>query len=177
MQSADIEKLRFPIGKYTAPESYTPQLIAGWIDDIAAFPALLKAEVETLPVADLQKTYRPGGWTIQQLVHHCADSHVNAFIRFKLALTEDNPTIKPYAEALWAELPDTLELPIGASLQILEGVHARMAKVLSTLTNEQLQRTFVHPEHNRTQSIAFTIGSYAWHGKHHLEHVKLAKAS
>jgi hypothetical protein len=110
-------------------------------------------------------------------VHHCADSHVNAFIRFKLALTEDNPTIKPYTEALWAELPDTLDLPISTSLQILEGVHARMAKVLSTLTEEQLQRTFVHPEHNRTQSIAFTIGSYAWHGKHHLEHVKLAKAS
>ncbi len=171
----DIEKLRYPIGKYIAPDAFTIDAIAGWIEDIAALPKLIKTEVEGLTADELQQTYRPDGWTIQQLVHHCADSHMNALIRIKLALTEDNPTIKPYMETLWAKLPDTLELPINASLLILEGVHARMATLLKSSTAEQLQRTFVHPEHNRTQSIAFTIGSYAWHGKHHLAHIKLAK--
>ena len=171
----DIEKLRYPIGKYTAPDTFAADTIAGWIADIAALPKLIKTEVEGLTADQLQQTYRPDGWTIQQLVHHCADSHMNALIRIKLALTEDNPTIKPYMETRWAELPDTLELPINASLLILEGVHARMAILLKSLTAEQLQRTFVHPEHNRTQSIAFTIGSYTWHGKHHLAHIKLAK--
>jgi hypothetical protein len=173
----DIEKLRYPIGKYATPEIYTAEIIARWITDIEALPQLIKAEADNLSSAALQQTYRPGGWTIQQLVHHCADSHMNAFIRFKLALTEDNPTIKPYMEALWAELPDTVDMPISASLHILEGVHARMAALLKILTPEQLQRTFIHPEHNRTQSIAYTIGSYAWHGNHHLAHIKNAKAN
>lgn len=173
----DIEKLRYPIGKYTAPETYTDEIISGWVKDIETLPQLIKAEVSGLSGDTLQQTYRPGGWTIQQLVHHCADSHMNAFIRFKLALTENNPTIKPYMETLWAELPDTVDMPINASLLILEGVHARMATLLKSLTSEQLQRTFIHPEHNRTQSIAFTIGSYAWHGNHHLSHIKIAKAT
>lgn len=173
----DIEKLRYPIGKYTAPETYTDEIIAGWVKDIETLQQLIKVEVSGLSGDTLQQTYRPGGWTIQQLVHHCADSHMNAFIRFKLALTENNPTIKPYIETLWAELPDTVDMPINASLLILEGVHARMATLLKSLTSEQLQRTFIHPEHNRTQSIAFTIGSYAWHGNHHLSHIKIAKAT
>lgn len=173
----DIENLRYPIGKYSAPETFSPEIIAGWIKDIEILPQLIKAEVSGLSGDTLQQTYRPGGWTIHQLVHHCADSHMNAFIRFKLALTENNPTIKPYMEALWAELPDTLDMPINASLLILEGVHARMATLLKSLTSEQLQRTFIHPEHNRTQSIAFTVGSYAWHGNHHLAHIKIAKAT
>ncbi|UPT68528.1 MAG: putative metal-dependent hydrolase [Sphingobacteriales bacterium JAD_PAG50586_3] len=173
----DIEKLRYPIGKYVAPEAFTAETITDWIKDIETLPQLIKTEVDGLDATALQQTYRPGGWTIQQLVHHCADSHMNAYIRFKLALTEDNPTIKPYMEGLWAELPDTLDMPISSSLHILEGVHARMAALLKTLTADQLQRTFIHPEHNRTQSIAFTIGSYAWHGKHHLAHVKIAKAA
>lgn len=173
----DIENLRYPIGKYSAPETFSPETIAGWVKDIEALPQLIKAEVSGLSGDILQQTYRPGGWTIHQLVHHCADSHMNAFIRFKLALTENNPTIKPYMEALWAELPDTLDMPINASLLILEGVHARMATLLKSLTSEQLQRTFIHPEHNRTQSIAFTVGSYAWHGNHHLAHIKIAKAT
>lgn len=177
MQTVDIEKLKFPIGKFEYPQLTTYEDIKSWINEIESFPGRLKAEVEGLDNSSLLKRYRPGGWTIHQLVHHCADSHINSLIRFKLALTEDNPTIKPYTEDKWAELPDTLELPIGVAIQILEGVHTKLTVLLRNLTAEQLQRTFTHPEYMRTQTLAFTIGLYAWHGNHHLAHIMLAKTN
>ncbi len=177
MQPTNIETLKFPIGKFEYPETLAAETIQSWINDIEELPLLIKAEVEGLGNETLLQSYRPGGWTIQQLVNHCADSHMNALTRFKLALTEDNPTIKPYAEALWAELPDTLELPVSISIQMLEGIHAKLTILLKSLSEEQLQRTFTHPEYMRTQTLAFTIGSYAWHGRHHLAHIQLAKRS
>lgn len=177
MQTTDIEKLRFPIGKYHFPETLSPETLTGWIKDIEELPSLLKAEVDGLDEATLQRRYRPEGWTIHQVVHHLADSHINSIVRIKLAITNDNPTINPYPENLWAELPDSLELPISTAINILDGIHAKMAVLLKSLTPEKLQRTFVHPEYNRTQTLEFTIGLYAWHGRHHLEHIKLAKAN
>lgn len=175
MEATELETLKYPIGKYQFPENVSIENIQHWIGEIAAFPALLKSELEDVRAEDLQKRYRPGGWTIHQVVHHCADSHINSLVRFKLALTEDNPVIKPYAESLWAELPDTLDLPVDVAVQLLEAVHTKLYVLLSSLTEEQLQRTFIHPEYNRTQTIVFTIGLYAWHGNHHLAHIRLAK--
>ncbi|MAZ27790.1 MAG: metal-dependent hydrolase [Cytophagaceae bacterium] len=169
-----MDHLKYPIGKYSPPENISKSDLDGWISTIENFPGEVKRKTENLAEADLQKTYRPGGWTLRQLVHHCADSHMNAFIRFKLALTEDCPTIKPYEEALWAELPDTVEMPINASLQILEGLHVRWAFLLENLTESQLQRQYTHPEHGKNFTLAFTAGMYSWHCNHHLAHMGLA---
>lgn len=174
MEPIDIEKLRYPIGHYEAPSTYSPELLRSWIADIKAFPTLIREAVAGLDASALQKTYRPGGWTIHQLVHHCADSHMNAFIRIKLALTEDNPTIKPYAEERWAELPDTLNLSAEIALNLLDGIHTKMAYLLEGLDSDALNRTFTHPQYMRTQTLAFTIGQYSWHGRHHLAHIGLA---
>lgn len=171
------DPLRYPIGRFERPQQYTPELLAGWIDAIAAYPAQLRAEVQHLTDAELSLTYRPGGWNIRQVVHHCADSHMNAFIRFKLALTEDAPIIKPYREELWAELPDTLTLPVEPSLQILEGLHLRWAALLRTFGAREWRSGYIHPEHGKHVGLEEATGTYAWHGKHHLAHVRLAKSS
>src|SRR5690606_40023431 len=120
---------------------------------------------------ELAKRYRPEGWTIRQLVHHCADSHMNSFIRFKLTLTEETPTIKPYLEDLWAELPDASHLPIDSSLDVLKGLHHRWTALLKSLTEEDLKRQFIHPETNERISLETNIGIYAWNGDHHLAHM------
>ena len=169
-----MEHLKYPIGKFTAPEMITPANIKVWTETIKTFPGKVRAKVENLAEADLQKTYRPSGWTLRQLVHHCADSHMNAFIRFKLALTEDSLVIKPYDEANWAEMPDYLEMPIETSLKILEGLHARWAFLLENLTKDQLQMQYTHPEHGKSFTLAFTAGMYSWHCDHHLAHMDLA---
>jgi len=130
----------------------------------------LRAAVAGLDNRQLDTPYRPGGWTVRQVVHHVADSHMNGLIRTKLALTESAPTIKPYDENAWAQLADA-RLPIDVSLPIIDGVHTRWVTVLRSLSPEQLQRTFVHPEHGRAMTIAYQVQHYAWHCRHHVGHI------
>ena len=166
-----MEDLKFPVGHYIAPKEFTKEILTTAISVIEQFPGKLKKEVLSLTDEELDTPYRPEGWTVRQVVHHCADSHMNAFIRIKLALTENNPTIKPYMQALWADLADTKNLAIQPSLQILEGVHLRWAFVLKSLSNQDFNRTFVHPEKGKKLSLHESTGSYAWHCNHHLVHI------
>jgi len=170
----DIEKLKFPIGKFQRPDSISENDLETWKATIENFPAKIKKLTSTLSVKELNWTYRPKGWCIKQVVHHCADSHINSFIRFKLALTEDVPTIKPYEEALWAELADGNSDTISPSLQIIEGVHARWVLLLKSLGSTALKRQFFHPANLKIASLEETIGLYAWHCNHHLAHIKQA---
>jgi len=167
----DIQKLRFPIGKYSPGEIKFDE-IERWIEDIVNLPTELKKVLENVDEEALNYTYRPEGWSIRQLVHHLADSHMNAFIRFKLALTEDNPTIKPYLESQWAMMHDVKEVPVSSSVQILEGVHTRLAAVLKDMSVQEFSRRYTHPEHGKSLDLAFTVGMYSWHGRHHVAHIK-----
>jgi hypothetical protein len=171
----DTEKLKFPIGKFDSPTTITKDILEKWIADIATFPKRLSAEVIHLTDEQLDTQYRPDGWTIRQVVHHCADSHMNSLIRLKLALTEDQPTVKPYFEERWAELPDVKNMPIEPSLKMIEGIHERWAVLLNNLTEEQYERTFIHPEHGKIFRVDENIGVYAWHCNHHLAHITETK--
>jgi hypothetical protein len=164
------EKLRYPTGKFKPPVSYTQHAINNWINDIKTLPGKLRNVVIGLNEQQLDTQYRTGGWTIRQVIHHLADSHMNSIIRFKLALTEENPTIKPYEEADWALLPD-YRLPVEASLKILEGVHQHLAALFESFTEEQWNRTFIHPASGDTVPLKRNLALYAWHGKHHLAHI------
>ena len=170
----NLQELKYPIGIFEKPETITASHIAEWTHTIKDFPALITQLTENLPEESLAKTYRPDGWNIKQLVHHCADSHMNAFIRFKLALTEETPKIKPYFEDKWAELPDTVTTPIKASLKLIEGLHTRWAILIQLLYSEDLERIYIHPEHAKQFTLAETIGMYDWHCRHHLAHIKNA---
>ena len=171
---SEIDPLKYPVGLFLKPEAITAEHLTAWIATIAEFPQKIAALTETLTEETLTKTYRPDGWTIRQLVHHCADSHMNAFIRFKLALTEETPKIKPYFEDKWAELPDTVTTPIKASLKLIEGLHTRWAILIQLLYSEDLERIYIHPEHAKQFTLAETIGMYDWHCRHHLAHIKNA---
>ncbi|MTI88782.1 MAG: putative metal-dependent hydrolase [Balneolaceae bacterium] len=175
MQSEELEKLQYPVGKHQTPPSISSKDIEDWIEEIASFPILLKTEVETLSPEELKWKYRPGGWSIRQVIHHCADSHMNSFIRFKLTLTEDAPVIKAYLENRWAELPDSNQPDIKESLYIMEGLHSRWNLLLKNLSSKDLKRTFTHPETGKKISLKYNICLYAWHCRHHLAHVKQAK--
>ena len=166
----ELEQLQFPIGRFQKLAVFSEALIALSIMDIAAFPKRIRAATGTLSDEQIDTPYRPGGWTIRQVVHHCSDSHMNSLIRFKLALTEDKPVIKPYDEALWAELADS-KMPIAPALQLLEGIHERWVALLYSLNKEQLARSFVHPEHHNEISLEECIAIYAWHCNHHLAHI------
>ena len=170
----DIEALKFPVGKFVKPESITKEIIDSAISDIENFPNLVKAEIENLDEKDLNLRYRPKGWTISQVIHHCADSHINSYVRFKLALTEDLPTIKPYEESLWAELPDS-KLPPLVSLKLLEALHERWVFILKSLSDDDLNREFIHPEQSEKISLKENILIYSWHCQHHLAHIRQAK--
>ena len=165
------DDLRYPIGEFAPPETRTPDQVAHWIDEIAALPAALRRTVTPLTTSQLDTPYRPGGWTVRQVVHHVPDSHLNSLVRCKWALTEDRPTIKAYDEKGWAGLPDYEAVPIAHSLDLLESLHVRWVGLLRSLSWTQLQREFVHPESGPV-SLAETIGAYAWHGQHHLAHIQ-----
>lgn len=162
--------LRYPIGQFESVTSLTPAQRRECIEAIAAVPARLGSAVANLSSAQLDTPYRPGGWTVRQLVHHIADSHMNAFTRFKLALTEDEPTIKTYEESLWAELADTKTPPIEISLALLENLHKRWVILLRSLAPEQFPRKFRHPAWG-VGTVDFLLAQYAWHGKHHVAHI------
>lgn len=169
---------RFPIGKvenqlFSNKEPYTEKAKQSHLNDIKMLPQLLEEAVQNLDSVQLQTPYREGGWTIQQVVHHVADSHMNAYIRFKLALTEDNPTIKPYNQDAWANLSDTQNLPVNISLTLLHALHARWYELMKNMKEADWQRTIYHPEQQRSISLWNLLGTYAWHGKHHTAHVKM----
>jgi hypothetical protein len=161
--------LRYPVGPFKIEGEMTSELINNWIAEIENAPRLLKEAVKDLQDHQLDTPYRPGGWTVRQVVHHLPDSHLNSYIRLKLALTEDKPVIKPYQENKWAELPDS-NLPVDVSLQLMEAIHSRWVSILITLSPTELEKTFYHPESGEN-SIASMIALYAWHSRHHIAHI------
>jgi hypothetical protein len=162
--------LQYPIGRFTFPDATTAEQRQAWIREIARAPRELRAAVAGLSGEQLDTPYRPGGWTVRQVAHHVPESHMNALIRFKLALTEDQPTVKPYDEARWAVLPDAL-LPVEPSLDLLEVLHVRWVQLLESMSERDYQRTFLHPESGRWR-LDQCLAQYAWHGRHHVAHIK-----
>ena len=170
------DDLRYPTGRFTPPAAFDATVATQHRREIAEHPARLRAAVDGLDDARLDTRYRDGGWTVRQLVHHVVDSHFNAYSRIKLALTENNPTIKPYDEALWAELVDSRTLPVAPSLAMLDALHLRWSTLLDSLSPAEMQRTFVHPEHELPMPVYRAMAMYAWHGKHHTAHVTSLRA-
>ncbi len=167
---------RYPIGKFTYEGTLSEAQKQQFLKEIEHTPERMRAAVHGLTEAQLDTPYRDGGWTVRQVVHHVPDSHMNAFIRFKLALTEDEPTIKPYAEDRWARLGDVAATPVETSLCLLECLHTRWMNVLRSMTAEQWKRTFRHPELG-VMNLERTLALYAWHGKHHVAHVTRLRES
>ena len=170
MTMTDTADPRFPVGRYRVEGEITAEQRHTWIEQIAATPARMRAAGQGSTDAQLDTPYRDGGWTVRQLVHHVPDSHANAYIRFKLGLTESDPVIKPYDEAAWARLDDSRVTPPEVSLTLLEMLHVRWVNVLRAVTDEQWSRTIQHPENGRMR-LDFVLGMYAWHGRHHVAHV------
>ncbi|MBC7842909.1 MAG: putative metal-dependent hydrolase [Gemmatimonadaceae bacterium] len=162
--------LQYPVGHFTTPDAVTPAMRAAAIDEIAVLPAAMRAAVQGLTLAQLETPYRDGGWTVRQVVHHVPDSHVHAYTRVKFALTEEAPTIRPYDEAAWSELPDVIALPIDVSLTLLEAIHARWIACVRGLSESQFARVFVHPDLG-PQRVDLSLLRYAWHGRHHVAHI------
>jgi hypothetical protein len=162
--------LSYPIGKFDFQQTVTPDRYPALIADIAGAPALYREAVRGLTESQLDTPYRPDGWTVRQTVHHVADSHMNGYIRIRLALTENEPTIKPYNEKAWAELSDARTAPVEISLQIVEHLHSRWATLLKSLSEADFARTFRHPEAGVLR-LDLTLALYAWHGRHHAAHI------
>lgn len=173
MTEQEFYKLRFPIGEFEKPEHITQQHLKNWITTLEKFPERVINITKNLNDQELDYKYRPNGWTIRQVVHHCADSHINSIIRFKLTITENRPTIRPYFEDRFAKLidyEDTIEAPIS----ILKGVHNKLGTLLKSFNEEDLKREFIHPEYGKVYSLKETIGVYAWHCNHHFAHIEQA---
>ncbi len=166
----DQEDLRYPIGRFIAPAAITGAMRAAQIETLRRMPERLSDAVRGLDDAELDTPYREGGWTVRQVVHHLGDSHANSVIRFKLALTEDWPTVKPYDEAAWAKLPDSKTLPIDISLTFIDALHQRWVALLEALTEGDFQRGFNHPSLGR-QTLATSLAMYDWHSRHHTAHI------
>lgn len=161
---------RYPIGPLTLPEAFSGQWRQAAIDDISQTPARLRDAVRGLDEAQLSAPYRPGGWSVRQVVHHVPDSHLNAYVRLKLALTEETPTIKPYEESLWARLPDSENVPVEVSLNLLESLHTRWVSLLRSMSDADFERRYNHPETGQ-HNLNYLLAMYAWHGKHHTAHI------
>jgi hypothetical protein len=166
-----VTDLRYPIGRFSFSGNATDAQRQEWIEDIATAPAALRRAIGGLSATQIDTPYRPGGWTVRQVVHHVPDSHLNAYVRFKLALTEDEPTIKPYDEARWAELNDTRTVSPEVSLRLLEALHERWVSLLGSLKPSEWRRTFHHPEHSHPLPLDEVLAMYAWHGRHHVAHI------
>src|SRR5262245_25383260 len=165
-----MEALRYPVGRFDAAAEVEHSRRAALIDNIAAVPEKIRAAVHGLSDVQLDTPYRDGGWTVRQVVHHVPDSHLNAYIRFRLALTEDAPTIKTYNEAEWAKLPDASSAPIDLSLNLLEALHKRWVLLLRSLSEADFQRTFRHPDYG-IMTVGSLLRLYEWHGRHHVAHI------
>lgn len=162
---------RYPIGQYEPRPFSIPQKVE-WLADIKFLPLQVENAILNLDEAQLHTPYREGGWTVHQLVHHIADSHINAYCRFRLGLTEDNPTIKPYDENKWVMLHDVEKLPVNISITILHAVHTRLYETLKYVQDDEWNnRTVFHPEHKKTMRLWYLLGMYAWHGRHHVAHI------
>lgn len=170
-----MEDLRYPIGRFEAPAVIHAEMRKGFINDIRYLPSLIEMAVQNLDAHQLETPYRPGGWTVAQVIHHLADSHMNGFIRLKLALTEDNPTIKPYHESAWAELPDVQHTPVNVSITLLHALHARWVAVYEHMDARDWDLTFFHPETHVSNTLAKHLANYAWHGLHHHAHIERLK--
>lgn len=167
----DLEKLKYPIGHAQIPTSISEKLLVEWIAILEALPSRLRVLTKDLTDDQLDTPYRPEGWTVRQLIHHISDSHHNSYIRFKWALSEDNPMIKAYDEKGWAQLPD-MDEPLEWSLRHLEVVHHKLVVLLRKLSNDDFERTFIHPDGNKTVTLRQNVGQYAWHSNHHYAHIK-----
>lgn len=175
MTEEKLHSLKYPIGTFVKPEYVNNETLAQWISDIEHLPKNIEALTKDLTLEQLQWIYRPNGWNIKQVVHHCADSHINAFIRFKLALTEDSPTIKPYHEDLWANLIDANADDLTDTLFLLKGLHAKLTLLLRHIPKADLStKSYMHPQHGKRFTLDEAIGMYAWHSNHHLAHIKQA---
>jgi hypothetical protein len=172
---SDLETLRYPVGKFSVPTSFSPAELKEWLNILEELPSKLQREVNGMTDEQLDTPYRDGGWTVRQVVHHLADSHVNSYCRMKLILTEDHPTIRPYLEAKWAELKEAKTAPVAISLDILFAIHKRMLLMLNNVSTEELDRTYFHPETQKTSTLKALIALYAWHSRHHLAHITQLK--
>ncbi len=175
MENPEPEKLKYPIGQFKAPDNVTEADLENYISDIEIFPAKLKALVSEFTESQLDTAYREKGWTVKQVIHHVADSHINAYIRFKLALTEDMPAIKPYFEDKWAELGDYKSTPADISLALIDFLHKRWVNLLRAMNKKDFEKTFFHPEHGKEFYLYEVTGFYSWHGKHHYAHINELK--
>lgn len=175
MENKELEKQRYPIGQYIKPNQINEDDIKSYISDIEKLPGELRELVSGFSDEQLNTKYREGGWTVRQVIHHIADSHVNAYTRFKLALTEDMPTIKPYYEDEWAELEDGKNAPVDVSLNLLDALHERWVRMLRSLNKKDFEKVFFHPEHGKEFSLDEIAGMYSWHGKHHFAHIDRLK--
>ncbi|MFT7344755.1 MAG: hypothetical protein ACI9XP_001343 [Lentimonas sp.] len=177
MTEVEFEKLKFPIGVFKRPEEISDKSIIDWIRDIEEFPTKVIQLSSNLSPTELNWKYRPMGWTIKQVIHHCCDSHLNSLIRFKLTLTEFMPVIRPYKESLWAELTDSHEDNIELSVNLISALHAKWTFVLKHLTKEQLELEYIHPANGDKFKLKEAIALYAWHCNHHLSHIKIGVLS
>jgi len=175
MHDIPIEELRYPIGKFKVKRPISREQLENFIQDIDQLPTKLRETVDGFSEAQLDTPYRPGGWTVRQVIHHLADSHMNSYIRFKLALTENKPTIKPYEEGQWAKLEDGRSGPVDLSLQLLEALHQRWTILLRSMAEEDFEKTFVHPEHGKEVPLDINVALYSWHSRHHLAHITSLK--
>jgi hypothetical protein len=171
----DMESLRYPIGRFAPPPDTTPEIRFAQIETLRSLPEMLQSAVNGLRLPQLDTPYREGGWTVRQLVHHVADSHANAYVRCKLALTEDWPTVKTYDEKAWAELADSRDIPIGVSLLLIGALHTRWVALLESLSEADFQKGYNHPELGR-QTLDKVIALYAWHSRHHTAHITNLRA-
>ncbi|MDP4150629.1 MAG: putative metal-dependent hydrolase [Bacteroidota bacterium] len=174
MNTATMD-LRYPIGKYE-PQPYSEKQKEQWLADIKFLPQQLENAILNLDEVQLQTPYREDGWTVQQVIHHVADSHINAYCRFKLGLTEENPTIRTYEEKLWAELNDVRSIPVNISLTLLYALHTRWYAMLADLPLKTWERTIFHPEHKKQITLWYLLGMYSWHGRHHTAHITELRA-
>ena len=167
-----MESLQYPIGKYIE-QPFSEKQLKEWLLDVETLPLHLEHAMLNLDEAQMLIPYREGGWNIKEIVHHVADSHMNASIRFKNALCEHNPSIKPYNQDAWAKMTDTEELPVNISITLLFALHHRWHTILKNMQPEDWNRTMFHPEYNKTMTLWYMLGNYAWHGKHHVAHIRI----
>ena len=174
MNNETLNALKYPVGKFVKPAEISKEHIQAWISEIENFPESIKQLTQNL--SDTQKNwkYRPNGWTIKQIVHHCVDSHINSYVRFKLCLTEDTPTIRPYYEDRWATLIDANDNVLDNSLMLLAALHNKWVQLIKSLKSEEFKLCFIHPDTNSKITLEENVGIYAWHCRHHLAHIQQA---